>query len=179
MRNIAILLVFLQVGMLSQFVSRKEAYYSKMAVQRGIVNVPSPAQEVLIKRFCREYIDPLRLKLGTPIHFNSFYRCPKLNEAVGGASSSDHMVLDDVVAADLDTDGKSNTVTNAELFYFIRENTMFYKIIWEFGSPPGGSDGGHPAWVHIGWSTNPNKNMLRRAYLAYRVNNRTVYEIFK
>ncbi len=170
-----LLLFFLQTGlysgMISQFVSKKEAYYSPLAIRKGIVNKPTPRQEYLIQRFCLDYFDPLRLKLGYPIYFNSFYRCPALNEAVGGAKSSDHMVLEDVVAADLDNDGKSGTLTNAELFHYIRNNTDFYKIIWEFGSSTA------PAWVHIGWSTDPAKNRVKRAYRAIRVNNKTIYEI--
>lgn len=170
-----LLIFFLQVGglyqgMISKFVSKKEAYYSPLAVRNGIVNQPSLRQEYLIQRFCIDFFDPLRIKVGKPIHFNSFYRCPALNEAVGGARSSDHMILSDVVAADLDNDGKANTISNAELFHFIRNNTAFYKIIWEFGSPTA------PAWVHVGWSIDPNKNRLKKAYRAIRVNNRTIYE---
>jgi zinc D-Ala-D-Ala carboxypeptidase len=170
-----LLLVFLQVGMLSQFVSKKEAYYSPLATKLGIKNTPTARQEQMVIRFCRDFFDPLRIKLGSPIYFNSFFRSPPLNEAVGGASASDHMILGDVVAADLDNDGKAGTISNADLFHFIRNESPagYYKIIWEFGSSTA------PAWVHVGWSTDPAKNRMQRAYRAIRVNNRTVYEIFK
>ena len=39
---------------------------------------------------CVEVMQPLRDKLGKPIHINSGYRCLKLNEKVGGVPTSQH-----------------------------------------------------------------------------------------
>ena len=55
-------------------------------------------------------IQPLRDKLGVPIHVNSGYRCPELNKAVGGVPTSQHQKGE---AADLSIDGKASDILEA------------------------------------------------------------------
>ena len=44
-----------------------------------------------IKEMVHQVLQPLRDKLNKPIHINSGYRCLKLNEAVGGVPTSQHV----------------------------------------------------------------------------------------
>ena len=71
------------------------------------------------------------------IYFNSIYRGPALNDALGGATNSRHMKC---LAGDLE--GK-NGVKNSDIFKFVKENLQFSQLIWEFGTST------EPAWVHV------------------------------
>jgi len=49
-----------------------------------------------------------------------------------------------VEAIDIDMDGKGNP-TNAEIFYYIKDNLPFDQLIWEFGNAE------KPDWVHVSY----------------------------
>lgn len=55
-----------------------------------------------VKELVYHILQPLRDKLDKPIHINSGYRCLKLNKAVGGAPTSQHVFGQ---AADIRVDG--------------------------------------------------------------------------
>jgi hypothetical protein len=106
--------------------------------------------------------EPLRKHVGGPIKINSFFRCPKLNEAIGGSSKSQHCHGQ---AIDLDdTFGKA---TNAEMYHWIKNNLDFDQMIWEFG------DEDNPAWVHVSY-VSPEKNR-NRCLKAYKYKGKTNY----
>jgi zinc D-Ala-D-Ala carboxypeptidase len=42
-------------------------------------------------RLAYTVLEPLRNTLGVPIKINSWFRCPELNTAVGGAATSEHL----------------------------------------------------------------------------------------
>ena len=64
---------------------------SDTAKRLGIVNECSSVEQVLnLAYLCHMVLQPLRDRFG-PIRINSGYRCPELNEAVGGAQNSHHM----------------------------------------------------------------------------------------
>jgi zinc D-Ala-D-Ala carboxypeptidase len=159
-----------QTGKLSKYVSAKEAY----GTNRNIPNVPTKEQEAAIKYVCVNYFDKLRELAGSPLYISSMFRSIALNKAVGGAKYSDHQVLKDskgyyTVAADIDQDGRGK-VGNRALFFVAMHKVTYYKLIFEFGDPVKG-----PAWVHISWSTDPEKNKLKRVYRAVKRGNKTVY----
>ena len=56
-----------------------------------------------IKELVFHILQPLRDKFNVPIHINSGYRCLKLNAAVGGVPSSQHVMGQ---AADIVVEGK-------------------------------------------------------------------------
>ena len=63
---------------------------SSTAKQLHIDNTPSAKiKENLTKLI--DFLNPLREAWGSPIKVTSGYRCPKLNRAVGGSTSSVHM----------------------------------------------------------------------------------------
>lgn len=107
---------------------------SDTADRRGINNrIPKdllPNAEHLIT----EVLDPLREWYGRPIYVNSGYRCPRLNKAVGGVSTSFHLMGG---AADIDT--RQGKEENGKLFEYIKENLPFTELGWEGGG----------RWVHV------------------------------
>ena len=64
---------------------------SSTATARHIDN--SPSEEIVknLKFLCEHILEPLRQHFNTPIIIGSGYRCPKLNAAVGGVKTSNHL----------------------------------------------------------------------------------------
>jgi len=94
---------------------------------------------------------PIRDHFGVPIRISSGYRSAALNKAIGGAGktingvyvpSSQHCTGE---AVDIDMDGTS--VTNAQIFNYIKENLNFDQLIWEFGTDT------NPDWVHVSYNS--------------------------
>ena len=76
---------------LSENFRLKEFIESQTADQRGIDNRPDWEAVINLRNLCREVLQPLRDYEGKPIHVNSGYRCPELNEAVHGVGDSQHL----------------------------------------------------------------------------------------
>ena len=150
--------------MISKHISYKEATYSNTATRKGIDNIPNDEQLNNMELIAEKIFEPLRKHVGGPIKINSFFRCPKLNEAIGGSSKSQHCHGQ---AIDLDdTFGKA---TNAEMYHWIKNNLDFDQMIWEFG------DEDNPAWVHISYvSPEENRN---RCLKAYKEDGKTKYSV--
>jgi hypothetical protein len=131
---------------ISKHISWNEATRSITALRNGIDNTPAAWHIENMKRLAENIFEPIREHFGVPIKVESFYRCPKLNKMIGGSPSSQHMKGQ---AIDIDDDyGK---ITNADMFYFIKENLDFDQLIWEFGNDQS------PDWVHVSYVT-PAKN---------------------
>ena len=73
---------------LSENFRLKEFIESQTADERGIDNRPDWEAVINLRNLCREVLQPLRNYEGKPIHVNSGYRCPELNEAVHGVGDS-------------------------------------------------------------------------------------------
>ena len=68
-----------------------ELLKSDTALKNKLWNgAPKEAEENL-RALVDEVLDPLREAYGRPIRVNSGYRCPKLNNLVGGSPNSQHM----------------------------------------------------------------------------------------
>jgi zinc D-Ala-D-Ala carboxypeptidase len=136
----------------------EEFIMSDYAVRNGIDNTPEAQQIVNIKRLCEKILEPLRIKIGMPIHISSGYRCPELNIAIGGAKNSQHQALNDEAAADTIVSG----ITVQQWFDFIiMAGIYFDQLILEFDS-----------WVHISWSQEPRHEIL----IARKVDGKTIYK---
>ena len=68
-----------------------ELCYSATAQAKGINNTPNATQRNALIALVDTVLDPLRRAWGKPILVNSGYRCPALNNAVGGKASSQHL----------------------------------------------------------------------------------------
>ena len=130
-----------------------EAIKSETAIRKAIDNTPNEAQLKAMQTISLLVYDPLCVKFGK-IPFQSFFRCEKLNKAVGGASSSQHVKGE---AIDLDADGV-NGLTNSQLFDYIRNNMEYDQAIWEFGTDAS------PAWVHVSFSSTHNRKQCLKAF---------------
>ena len=83
---------------------------SDTASRLGIINEPGEKELAALRVLVSRSVQPLRDKLGVPIHVNSGYRCPELNKAVGGVPTSQHQKGE---AADLSIDGKAADILEA------------------------------------------------------------------
>jgi len=150
--------------MISKHISYKEGVYSNTATRRGIENTPNDEQLKNMKIIAEKIFEPLREEMCGPIKINSFFRCPKLNKAIGGSSKSQHCH-----GQAIDIDDTYGTATNAEMYGFIKERLNFDQLIWEFG------DDKSPDWVHVSYvSEKENRN---RCLKAYKENGKTRYKV--
>ena len=150
--------------MISEHISYKESVYSITATRRGINNIPDDEQLTNMELVAEEVFEPLREWVGGPIKINSFFRCPKLNKAIGGSSKSQHCY-----GQAIDIDDTFRKASNADMYNYIKEHVDFDQLIWEFG------DNKNPDWVHVSYvSPEENRN---RCLKAYRDKGKTKYKV--
>ena len=126
---------------ISKNITLKEAVNSATANRRKIKNTPNEKQLEAMKTISEKVFEPLREGLGNnPIRINSFFRCIELNRAVGGSYISQHCKGE---AMDL----RALNGSNADLYYYIRDNLDFDQLIWEYGNDE------EPAWIHVSYTT--------------------------
>jgi zinc D-Ala-D-Ala carboxypeptidase len=150
---------------LSNNLTLVEATKSNTAIRRGIDNTPTDAHIENLKYLAQKVFQPLRENFGSAIYVSSGYRSKELNEAIGGSQRSFHS---HGMALDLDQDGKSYAVSNADIFYYIKDNLPFSELIWEFG------DEDKPDWVHVAIAK--GREDEKNAKIAYRENGKTKYK---
>lgn len=68
----------------------EELVNSPTAKRLKINNTPNEQQKENLKRLTVEILQPIREKYGKPVIVTSGFRCQKLNNAVGGAKTSQH-----------------------------------------------------------------------------------------
>jgi zinc D-Ala-D-Ala carboxypeptidase len=138
---------------LSKNLALAEVMRSETAKRKGISNMPTPEHIENFKLLAEKVFQPIREHFGVPIILSSGYRSKELNTAVGGALSSQHCTGE---AIDIDMDG--TTVTNKQIFDFIKDNLSFDQMIWEFGTDS------NPDWVHVSYeSTGKQRKQILKA----------------
>ncbi len=76
---------------MSEHFKTEELTFSSTAVRLGIDNVPPTEVLPRLEEVCSS-LEKVRTILGdNPVHIDSGYRCPPLNNAVHGAANSAHM----------------------------------------------------------------------------------------
>jgi hypothetical protein len=151
---------------ISKHLSLAEVSRSETAKRRGINNTPSGEHLENFKKLAENVFEPIREHFGVPIHISSGYRSKELNAAIGGSLTSQHCQGE---AIDIDMDGTS--ITNAQIFNFIKDNLNFDQMIWEFGSDS------NPDWVHVSYeSTGKQRKQILKAVKA---GGKTSYVPFK
>jgi NADH dehydrogenase FAD-containing subunit len=123
---------------ISKHLTLAELTYSETAIKLGIVNQPNKAQIDNLIRLAEEVFEPAREHFNVPIHISSGYRIINLNQAIKGSVTSQHCKGEAI-----DIDMKSDKVTNAILFHWIKDNLKFDQLIWEFGTKD------NPDWFRI------------------------------
>ena len=103
-----------------KYFSISELTHSDTAVSVRIDNTPTAAAVPLMVELIDCVLDPIREHWGLPIRVTSGYRCPELNDWVGGVEDSYHM---DGCAADITAiapDEETRRLRNVELMSLIR-----------------------------------------------------------
>lgn len=123
----------------------KELIKSTTATAKKIDNTPTKEVEDNLTKLVDKILDPLREAYGKPIKVNSGYRCPRLNRAVGGSATSQHVLGQ---AADITGGSKSE---NKILFDLIKSLKLpFDQLIWENGG----------VWVHVSFGPRNRRQVL-------------------
>ena len=150
--------------MISKHISYKESTRSTTALRLGIDNEPNEEQLENMKLVANNVFEPLRVFINGPIKVNSFFRSPDLNKAIGGSIRSQHCK-----GQAIDIDDTYGKATNAEMYWWIKENLDFDQMIWEFGNNH------NPHWVHVSY-VSPNKNR-NRCLKDFREDGKTKYKV--
>lgn len=173
---------------LSENFSLRELLASEQAERRPTIwkQQLDPPEEVIgrLRYLTQTVLQPLRDELGWPIRISSGYRCPELNELIGGSPKSQHVLGE---AADIQLANPSGFMTSEktvevraaiQMLYQRRSgkhfppqrNAHFYvfalvamdldiwdtdQIIHEFGPA-----WGQPAWVHMAASTRQDRRRI-------------------
>ena len=151
---------------LSTNLSLAEVTRSETAKRKGISNMPTAEHIENFKKLAANIFQPIREHFGKPIIISSGYRSAELNKAIGGSLSSQHCSGE---AIDIDMDGTD--ITNAQIFYYIKDNLNFDQIIWEFGTDT------NPDWVHVSFAA--NRSQRKQMLVAKKVNGKTTYIPYK
>lgn len=124
---------------------------SNTANKLGIINLPTPKDKENLTKLCTNILQVIRDKWERPIKVTSGFRCRRLNEAVGGAKTSDHTHGN---AADICT--MEDTITeNRKLFdmivHLIKSNVIEVgQLINEYDYN----------WIHISNPTSKHHNEI-------------------
>ena len=139
-----------------------ELIKSSTADRMGIDNTPTTEHLINLSAVTQFILQPVREHFGV-ITVNSGYRGPKLNTAIGGSKTSQHMVGE---AVDFEQLGTGNPIVAK----WITENLIWDQIILEFykkGEPNSG-------WVHCSFKKDgTNRKKITTALVQ---NGKTVYK---
>ena len=136
----------------------KEMTKSATAKRKGINNDPSIQVCQSLTALIEKVLDPLREAYGKPIIVTSGYRCEKLNKAVGGAASSQHVKGE---AADIRS-VQDTPEENKKLFdLIVKLGLPFDQLINEYNYD----------WVHVSFGARHRRQKLK----AVKKNGRTQY----
>ena len=130
---------------LSKNFTLEEMVASPTGTRLNIDNRPTKEIKKNLLMLVEKVLQPARDIWGRPIQVNSGYRCPKLNAAVGGVSSSQHM---EGKAADITV---GSAVANKELFELILKSSIsFDQLI----------DESDYRWIHVSYNEGKNRNQV-------------------
>lgn len=153
---------------ISEHLDLSELIRSESAKRKGIDNTPSADIIDNLKKLAENVFEPIRNNFRVPIIISSGFRCVKLNESIGGASSSQHCKGE---AIDIDMDGTPNGVTNAMVFNYIKDKLEFDQLIWEFGTNE------NPDWCHVSYESNGKQR--KQILKATRIDGKPHYSPYK
>ena len=145
---------------LSKHLDLSEVIRSESAKRNGISNMPTKEHIANFMLLAEKIFEPVREHFGVPIRISSGYRSKELNAKIGGSATSQHCKGQ---AVDIDMDGTS--LTNKQIFDYIKDNLPFDQLIWEFGNED------NPDWVHVSYVLKPRKEILK----AFKIKGETKY----
>lgn len=127
---------------------------SETATRRGIPNRPSAKVLDNLQELTEKVLDPLREQWGSPLIVTSGYRCRKLNAAVGGSPTSQHMTGE---AADITALDKRENLALWELLVLMKNKLPVDQVIWEKGTS-------YPMWIHVSHRCSSSGKKQRRQF---------------
>ena len=132
----------------------EEFIISQTAERRGIDNTPTNQIVSRLRQLCAQILEPARVALGS-LRISSGYRCPPLNAAVGGSTTSAHVLG---YAADVLPVASSKHA----FAVWVRDHCAFDQIIMEYGESVN-----NPAWVHVSCDPHARREILRASAGGY------------
>jgi zinc D-Ala-D-Ala carboxypeptidase len=147
---------------LSEHLSLSEVIRSESAKRNGISNMPTAEHIENFKILAAKVFEPIREHFGVPIRISSGYRSAELNKCVNGSATSQHSSGE---AIDIDQD--YTTITNKQVFEYIKDNLTFDQLINEFDY----------SWVHVSYKANGKQR--GEVLEAYKVGKVTKYRLIK
>ena len=111
---------------------------------RALINIVAGTHKIL--QPCRDYFGRVRV--------TSAYRCPAVNQAIGGSKTSDHCAVGTSSAFDFEI--ASEEISNLQLAEWISENLIFKQLILEYYDP---SEGPNSGWVHCSYDVTGENRM--------------------
>lgn len=147
---------------LSEHLELSEVIRSESAKRNGISNMPTPEHIANFMLLAEKIFEPIREHFKVPIRISSGYRSAALNKCVGGSETSQHSSGE---AIDIDQD--ATTITNKQVFEYIKDNLVFDQLINEFNY----------AWVHVSYKANGKQR--GEVLEAYKLGTATRYRLIK
>lgn len=139
---------------LSNNFTLRELTYSTTAEKKGIENKFDDKVVDNLERLCKEILQPIREAYGHSITINSGYRCNALNKAVGGATTSQHLLGE---AVDISCSATSKAMLFNLIHNMIKSGKLKVgQLIWEYGTKK------EPNWIHLSLprTNKPNNQVL-------------------
>lgn len=137
----------------SEFFKLEEFTRSSTAERLSIDNTPTKEVITNIQYGVNMVLDPLRRCYGKPIVITSGFRCPKLNVAVGGVSSSWHMKGN---AADIHVSDRHEAQT---IFRLLQKLPSVDTCLFEHSKTA--------QWLHVQWDMTKNpRHVFNFNYIA-------------
>ena len=143
----------MQTQMISKHITYVEATQSQAAIKYNKENIPNNEQLAAMRLIAEKIFEPVREHFNVPIAITSFFRSKQVNSLVGGSINSQHTNGEamDINAAVL------RGTSNAEIFFFIKNQLLFDQLIWEFG------DEQNPDWVHVSYKNTGNRRQILKS----------------
>ena len=119
------------------------------ATRLKITNLPNKQQIANLLELCRNVLEPIREAYGKPVIITSGYRCPELNEKVGGEPSSEHlqgMAADFRTLSDTKADNKKLWMVCLEVL----KHRQFGQLINEHNYD----------WIHVSFNASRNRRQI-------------------
>ena len=136
---------------LTKHFTLEEFSFSSTAKSRGINNTVPLQYIPSLRNLCEVVLEPLREQVKEPVIISSGYRCPALNEAVGGTNTSQHMKGE---ACDIYMEDKEKL----RKWFAILMDGDFDQLIFERNRRTG------HCWIHVSCKVNAEENRHQVIY---------------
>lgn len=122
---------------------------SEKAANLHINNEPGTIPLINLQNLCEKILQPLRNAYGKPIIVNSGFRSQALNDAIGGARNSQHML------------GQAADITARHNYDYHEENKRLFNLIISLNLPFDQLiDEKNYSWIHVSYGPRNRRQVL-------------------